>query len=142
MVPAIDVLLRRQLGCSKARHKPVRRRNALENAVFVSPIMAPLARRGAEPPLRLASEAPILKVRATQGDFSMNLIAAPARVMLAAAVLAGLALPASAQGSGTTALASHRAVYDLKLSSTRGKRSNAAILAKLKVSTLIERPAR
>jgi hypothetical protein len=69
--------------------------------------------------------------RATQGDFSMNLIAAPARVMLAAAVLAGLALPASAQGSGTTALASHRAVYDLKLSSTRGKRAMNAVRGRI-----------
>src|SRR4029079_16701887 len=61
----------------------------------------------------------------------MNLIAAPACVMLAAAVLAGLALPASAQGSGTTALASHRAVYDLKLSSTRGKRSMNAVRGRI-----------
>src|SRR4029079_18424766 len=61
----------------------------------------------------------------------MNLIAAPACVMLAAAVLAGLALPASAQGSGTTALASHRAVYDLKLSSTRGKRAMSAVRGRI-----------
>ena len=58
----------------------------------------------------------------------MILFAAPARLMLAAAGLAALALssPASGQGSGTTALASHRAVYDLKLSTTRGKRAMSA----------------
>ena len=61
----------------------------------------------------------------------MNLIAAPVRVMLAAAVLAGFALPASGQGSGTTALASHRAVYDLKLSSTRGKRAMNAVRGRI-----------
>ncbi|MEA2978347.1 MAG: hypothetical protein QOF09_170, partial [Alphaproteobacteria bacterium] len=59
----------------------------------------------------------------------MTSCAAPVRLMLAAMGLAVLVLPspASAQGSGTTALASHRAVYDLKLSTTRGKRAmNAA----------------
>jgi hypothetical protein len=61
--------------------------------------------------------------------FAMTSCAAPVRLMLAAMGLAVLVLPspASAQGSGTTALASHRAVYDLKLSTTRGKRAmNAA----------------
>jgi hypothetical protein len=63
----------------------------------------------------------------------MNLIAAPVRMMFAATVLAGLALPtsASAQGSVTTALASHRAVYDLKLSSTRGKRAMNAVRGRI-----------
>jgi len=103
------------------------------HAAFVSPIMAPLARRRAGPPLRRSPETPILTVRATQGDIAMNLIAEPARLVLTAAVLIGLALPtsASAQGSGTTALASHRAVYDLKLSSTRGKRAMNAVRGRI-----------
>jgi hypothetical protein len=58
----------------------------------------------------------------------MILSAAPVRLVLAAVGLAvlGLPSPALAQGSGTTALASHRAVYDLKLSTTRGKRAMSA----------------
>jgi hypothetical protein len=63
----------------------------------------------------------------------MNLIAAPVRLTLATAIWASLALasPALAQGSGTTALASHRAVYDLKLSSTRGKRSMNSVRGRI-----------
>jgi hypothetical protein len=62
----------------------------------------------------------------------MRLPAAPVRLMLGA-FLTGLAvqpLPALAQG-GAMALASHRAVYDLKLSSTRGKRSMSAVRARI-----------
>src|SRR5689334_836159 len=45
------------------------------------------------------------------------------RLLLAAAALALLARPAPAHAQGAAvSLASHRAVYDLKLSSTRGKR--------------------
>jgi hypothetical protein len=66
------------------------------------------------------------------GDSRMPLSAAPVRLMLAA-VLAALTLPTPvlAQGSGTTALASHRAVYDLKLSNTRGKRSMNAVRGRI-----------
>jgi hypothetical protein len=45
----------------------VRRRNALENAVFVSPIMALLA-SAATMPLRRTLVTPILPVRAIPGD--------------------------------------------------------------------------
>src|SRR4051794_33592480 len=66
-------------------------------------------------------------------SFAMYLFAAPVRLMLTAAVLTGLALPSPvlAQGSGTTALASHRAVYDLKLSATRGKRAMNAVRGRI-----------
>jgi len=50
----------------------------------------------------------------------MILRAASARLALAAALGTAVMLPALAQ-SGPMALASHRAVYDLKLSTTRGK---------------------
>jgi len=50
----------------------------------------------------------------------MTLPAMAARLALAAIVGTGIALPALAQ-SGPMALASHRAVYDLKLATTRGK---------------------
>ena len=63
----------------------------------------------------------------------MTWSAAPVRLLLAAAALSVLALPspASAQGGATTALASHRAVYDLKLSSTRGKRAMNAVRGRI-----------
>src|SRR5215203_3135775 len=144
IVPAMWSSLRRPVGVLKSvaqAHAPQKRPRCIPRDTSQTPPMKkpPLFRRswprwqdgGAGPPLRLASEAPILDIRATRGDISMNLIAAPVRVMLAAAVLAGLALPASAQGSGTTALASHRAVYDLKLSSTRGKRSMNAVRGRI-----------
>jgi EipB-like len=50
----------------------------------------------------------------------MPLLAATARFALAVAFGTGVALPALAQ-SGPMALASHRAIYDLKLTTTRGK---------------------
>jgi hypothetical protein len=62
----------------------------------------------------------------------MKMLAAPAGC-LAAVVAGALALPpqpVKAQGAaqaGTTVLAAHRAVYDLKLSTTRGKRSMRAV---------------
>lgn len=59
----------------------------------------------------------------------------PVRLTVAAAVLAAVALPAPvvlAQAqSGTIPLASHRAVYDLKLSTTRGKRSMSAVRGRI-----------
>jgi hypothetical protein len=57
---------------------------------------------------------------------------APVRPLLAVAVWAALAgsAPAQAQG-GVVALASHRAVYDLKLSTTRGKRSMNAVRGRI-----------
>jgi hypothetical protein len=58
--------------------------------------------------------------------------AAPVRLVLAAAVLTALALPAPAFAqAGGVALASHRAVYDLKLSTTRGKRSMNAVRGRI-----------
>jgi hypothetical protein len=60
---------------------------------------------------------------AKSGDLrrsAMILRAASARLALAAALGTAVMLPALAQ-SGPMALASHRAVYDLKLSTTRGK---------------------
>jgi hypothetical protein len=52
--------------------------------------------------------------------------------VLAAAIGAAFALPAPALGQGgTTALASHRAVYDLKLSNTRGKRAMQAVRGRI-----------
>src|SRR6185437_16164987 len=57
------------------------------------------------------------------------------RLTVAAAVLTTVALPAPiamAQAqSGAIPLASHRAVYDLKLSSTRGKRAMSAVRGRI-----------
>ncbi len=63
----------------------------------------------------------------------MTFPAAPVRLTLAAAVLTALALPAPAmaQGGAVVALASHRAVYDLKLSSTRGKRAMSSVRGRI-----------
>ena len=61
----------------------------------------------------------------------MNL-SAPVRLTLACAILIALALPERARAQGAAvALASHRAVYDLKLSSTRGKRSMSAVRGRI-----------
>src|SRR5262245_34373034 len=56
----------------------------------------------------------------------------PMAVLLATTLLAGAASPqfAAAQG-GATALASHRAVYELKLSSTRGKRPMESVRGRI-----------
>jgi hypothetical protein len=52
--------------------------------------------------------------------------------VLAAAAVAALALPAPAHAQGAAvALASHRAVYDLKLSTTRGKRAMNAVRGRI-----------
>lgn len=60
----------------------------------------------------------------------MNL-SAPARLILALGVLAAMTPhQASAQGAAV-ALASHRAVYDLKLASTRGKRAMSAVRGRI-----------
>src|SRR6188472_1108552 len=61
----------------------------------------------------------------------MNL-SAPARLIVALAVLTAMAphRAASAQGAAVT-LASHRAVYDLKLASTRGKRAMSAVRGRI-----------
>jgi len=63
----------------------------------------------------------------------MKTFAAPASLILAA-VWAALAQPnvafAQAQ-AGVTALAAHRAVYDLKLASTRGKRAMSAVRGRI-----------
>ena len=61
----------------------------------------------------------------------MNFFAAPVRLPLAAAVLTALVLPAPVFAQGTVALASHRAVYDLKLSTTRGKRAMNAVRGRI-----------
>jgi hypothetical protein len=56
------------------------------------------------------------------------------RLVLAVTVVAALArpTPADAQGGGAAvSLATHRAVYDLKLSSTRGKRSMNAVRGRI-----------
>jgi hypothetical protein len=59
----------------------------------------------------------------------------PFRLLVAAAVLTAgswsAVVPATAQQSAAMALASHRAVYDLKLSSTRGKRSMSAVRGRI-----------
>lgn len=57
---------------------------------------------------------------------------APVTVLLAAGVWMAVAPspPAAAQG-GTTALASHRAVYELKLSTTRGKRPMESVRGRI-----------
>ena len=61
----------------------------------------------------------------------MNL-SAPVRLLLASALLAATALPEPARAQGAAvALASHRAVYDLKLSSTRGKRAMNAVRGRI-----------
>lgn len=61
----------------------------------------------------------------------MTLPAVPVRLALSAAVLTSLAMPAPALAQGTVALASHRAVYDLKLSTTRGKRAMNAVRGRI-----------
>jgi hypothetical protein len=55
------------------------------------------------------------------------------RLMLAVAAVAALApsATADAQGGAAVSLATHRAVYDLKLSSTRGKRSMNAVRGRI-----------
>jgi hypothetical protein len=60
----------------------------------------------------------------------MRLPAAAARLALAAALGAAIAPPAMAQ-SGPMALASHRAVYDLKLATTRGKSHMQAVRGRI-----------
>ena len=59
----------------------------------------------------------------------------PVRLLVATAVLTAgswsTLAPATAQQSAPMALASHRAVYDLKLSSTRGKRSMSAVRGRI-----------
>jgi len=59
----------------------------------------------------------------------------PVRLTLPAAVLIGLALPGPAAlaqpQTGAIPLASHRAVYDLKLSTTRGKRAMSAVRGRI-----------
>src|SRR3954447_10948911 len=71
-------------------------------------------------------------------SLQMPLPKTPPRLTLAGAFLAALTLtavlpaaPAAAQQSAPMALASHRAVYDLKLSSTRGKRSMNAVRGRI-----------
>jgi envelope integrity protein B len=65
----------------------------------------------------------------------MALPGMPARLLVATAVLTAgcwsAVVPATAQQSAPMALASHRAVYDLKLSSTRGKRSMSAVRGRI-----------
>ena len=64
----------------------------------------------------------------------MALPRTPVRLLVAAVLTAGgfsAAVPATAQQSAPIALASHRAVYDLKLSSTRGKRSMSAVRGRI-----------
>jgi EipB-like len=67
----------------------------------------------------------------------MSLSKTPIRLLLAGAFLAALsstaAMPAASAASQAApmALASHRAVYDLKLSSTRGKRSMSAVRGRI-----------
>lgn len=51
-------------------------------------------------------------------------------MLMAAGLLAALPPPVAAQG-GTTALASHRAVYELKLSKTRGKRAMESVRGRI-----------
>jgi len=54
------------------------------------------------------------------------------RLLIAAAALAVLVLPVPAHAQGAAvSLASHRAVYDLKLSSTRGKRAMNAVRGRI-----------
>jgi hypothetical protein len=65
----------------------------------------------------------------------MALPGMPVRLLVATAVLTAgswsALAPATAQQSAPMALASHRAVYDLKLSSTRGKRSMSAVRGRI-----------
>jgi hypothetical protein len=60
-------------------------------------------------------------------------MAAHAGLVLATALAAAIALPppAALSQGGVIALASHRAVYDLKLSSTRGKRAMQAVRGRI-----------
>ena len=54
------------------------------------------------------------------------------RLLIAAAALAVLVLPVPAHAQGAAvSLASHRAVYDLKLSTTRGKRAMNAVRGRI-----------
>jgi hypothetical protein len=59
-------------------------------------------------------------------------LSAPVRLMLASAVLVAIALPGAVRAQGAAVvLASHRAVYDLKLASTRGKRAMSAVRGRI-----------
>jgi hypothetical protein len=108
----------------------VRRRNALENAVFVSPIMGRLA-SVARDAVAARGAAAYFALPGDSRRFAMNL-SAPVRLLLASAVLAALmpTAPSRAQGAAVS-LASHRAVYDLKLSTTRGKRAMNAVRGRI-----------
>jgi hypothetical protein len=56
----------------------------------------------------------------------MKLAVAPALAAVLASMIA-LPVPAAAQAGGAVSLASHRAVYDLKLAQSRGKRPMSAV---------------
>jgi len=128
---AIDVLLAPSTWVLKARHKPVRRRGTpFENAVFVSPIMGSLAKRGHDA-VAAAARDPYFPGPGDTRRFAMPLPVSLHLVLVAAAV-AVLARPAPAGAQGAAvALAQHRAVYDLKLSSTRGKRAMNAVRGRI-----------
>src|SRR5262249_4999629 len=70
-----------------------------------------------------------------RGDRSMTRGADPARLaaglaVLAAIALSGAARAAAAEGGGV-ALASHRAIYDLKLADVRGRRQLSAVQGRI-----------
>ena len=103
-----------------------------ENAAFVSPIMAPLARRGAGPPLRLRIGGAYFAGPGDSRRFSMKLTAAPVSLDVGRRRFGrACAVRRRRRRSGATALASHRAVYDLKLSTTRGKRAMNAVRGRI-----------
>jgi hypothetical protein len=110
--------------------------NAHEIAVFFFADRPAACKVAAGAPLRRLLARPILPCRATRGDWLMALLKAPVRPLLAAsallagAILGGMPRPASAQGA-TTALASHRAIYDLKLATTRGKRAMQSVRGRI-----------
>src|SRR5687768_7144258 len=56
---------------------------------------------------------------------------APVRLLLAAAILTTALPPQAMAQAGTMALASHRAVYELKLSSTRGQRPMESVRGRI-----------
>lgn len=97
-------------------------------AVFVSPIMGLLASSAPEAVAAVARDAYF----ALPGDTRRFVMTLPAflRLMLGAAALTVLAQPAHTQGAAVS-LASHRAVYDLKLSTTRGKRAMNAVRGRI-----------
>jgi hypothetical protein len=104
--------------------------NTLEIAALVSPIMNRLASGGGDT-VATPTAAAYFGVPGDSRRLRMSL-STPVRLLLASLVLAAIAPSAPPQAeAATVTLSSHRAVYDLKLSTTRGKRAMSAVRGRI-----------